>query len=371
METQDNEFTSLVKNALDFLTKSIKELEAGETKYSVINFYSGVELLLKARLLREHWCLCASDVNKMAQKQFTSGDFESIGLKEAKSRLANILGCKLSVQEENTYEKLRERRNRAVHFYHPDDLRSEKKVAIEQLVGWHFLYRRLTESWKDCFEPFLPELEKLHGAISPREEYYPSIYAEMKDEIQKKAKNRLIANCELCGQKSALTKGEVVKGVHRLDCTVCSGETFVLFLPCRKCGKLAPRTFEPANTCQWCGGVNAANLEESFKWAETTYPAAFPNAWCGDCGYTVRESVIAIDTASLCLACHAFYEHSDVGCCGYCGSRVTGLVGDRFSPGCVRCEHSFSYEESNEKAPDYMYDLAERRKYRANRRWRG
>jgi len=117
----ENEFISLVENALDFLEKSIRDLEAGESKYSVIHFYSGLELFLKARLLKEHWCLCGSDVNKIGQTQFTTGDFESIGFKEAKSRLTNILGCEFPKPEEKIYEKLRKRRNQAVHFFHPDE----------------------------------------------------------------------------------------------------------------------------------------------------------------------------------------------------------------------------------------------------------
>lgn len=363
----ENEFTSLVENALDFLQKSIRELEAGEPKYSVIHFYSGLELFLKARLLREHWCLCASDVNKIAQTQFASGDFESIGLKEAKSRLANILNCKLSGPEEKIYERLRERRNQAVHFYHPDDLGSDKKVAVEQLAGWHFLYRRLTNSWKDCFEPFQDRLAELHRTISARAEYFPSIYSELKDDLLKQARHRLIAVCEICEQQGALTKGEVAKGVHRLECAVCSGEAFALFLPCRKCGKLAPRSFERTTDCQWCECRYEGSLEESFAWAEKTHPGASPRAWCGDCGYTVKESVIEVGRASFCLACHAFYEHSGIARCDWCGDTVTGPVGDRISPGCVRCEYHLSYDDEGEVAPEYLYDRAQRRANRTLR----
>src|SRR5688572_5966325 len=117
MNENQKEFTSLVENALDFLNKSVRELKAGEAKYSVIHFYSGLELFLKARLLLEHWSLTASDVNKMAKNKFAAGDFQSIGLDEAKSRLANILGSELSPPESKVYERLRKRRNQAIHFY--------------------------------------------------------------------------------------------------------------------------------------------------------------------------------------------------------------------------------------------------------------
>jgi hypothetical protein len=135
----ETEFTCLVENAFDFVEHSMDDLEATRPKYSVINFYSGVELFLKARLLKEHWALCTSKVSKMAKSDFTPGGFESIGLNDAKDRLSNIMGCSIPKAESSVYKKLRKRRKQAVHFYQPDDLRSEKKVAVEQLSGWHFL----------------------------------------------------------------------------------------------------------------------------------------------------------------------------------------------------------------------------------------
>lgn len=38
----DTEFVSLVENALDFIDRSIDDLEQGKPKYSVINFYAGL-----------------------------------------------------------------------------------------------------------------------------------------------------------------------------------------------------------------------------------------------------------------------------------------------------------------------------------------
>ena len=43
----------LVLNGFDFLTEAIASLE-GKPKYSIINFYSAVEIFIKARLLHEH-----------------------------------------------------------------------------------------------------------------------------------------------------------------------------------------------------------------------------------------------------------------------------------------------------------------------------
>ena len=47
-------FESLTRNAFDFLERGIAEFDASP-KYSVIHFCAAVEMLLKARLLKEHW----------------------------------------------------------------------------------------------------------------------------------------------------------------------------------------------------------------------------------------------------------------------------------------------------------------------------
>ena len=49
-------FDSVVRNAIDFITTAIIELKE-KPKYSVINFYTALELFFKARVLKEHWTL--------------------------------------------------------------------------------------------------------------------------------------------------------------------------------------------------------------------------------------------------------------------------------------------------------------------------
>ena len=55
----DELFDSLVLNAFDFLERAVRELEKSP-KYSVLHFFNSIELLLKARLLKEHWALVVS-----------------------------------------------------------------------------------------------------------------------------------------------------------------------------------------------------------------------------------------------------------------------------------------------------------------------
>ena len=46
----------LTENSIDFLTEAIDGFQV-QPKYSIIHFYTAVELFLKARLLHEHWSL--------------------------------------------------------------------------------------------------------------------------------------------------------------------------------------------------------------------------------------------------------------------------------------------------------------------------
>src|SRR5256885_2670252 len=83
-------FDSLVRNALDFLLRSVGELQ--ETpKYSVIDFCAAIELFLKARLLVEHWALIYKDPKYANLISFSKADFESISMRDVISRLNNIL----------------------------------------------------------------------------------------------------------------------------------------------------------------------------------------------------------------------------------------------------------------------------------------
>ena len=51
-----SDFENLVRNGIDFLEKAMLQLE-NEPKYSVINFYTAVEIFLKAPLVHDHWTL--------------------------------------------------------------------------------------------------------------------------------------------------------------------------------------------------------------------------------------------------------------------------------------------------------------------------
>jgi hypothetical protein len=71
---QHDVFDSLARNAFDFLEREIVEFDQA-SKYSVIHLYAAVEMLLKARLMREHWSLIVSKPEQANLAKFMAGDF--------------------------------------------------------------------------------------------------------------------------------------------------------------------------------------------------------------------------------------------------------------------------------------------------------
>src|SRR4051794_21942996 len=96
-------FESLVVNAIDFLTQSAEEVES-HPKYSVIHFCAGIELLLKARLLREHWSLVVTKPGEISKRKFEEGDFESVSMRQCFERLENVCGERLQEERESFLE---------------------------------------------------------------------------------------------------------------------------------------------------------------------------------------------------------------------------------------------------------------------------
>ena len=103
MKTEDI-FDSLTKNAIDFMTTSLNELKE-RPKYSIINFYSSIELFFKARLLKEHWAIIVKNPEKANFSSFLSGDFQSVGIDDAVARLKNIAKQSITREEFHCFKK--------------------------------------------------------------------------------------------------------------------------------------------------------------------------------------------------------------------------------------------------------------------------
>ena len=122
-----DDFNLVVENAFDFFRKSIEEFDK-EPKYSVIHFHAAIELIMKARLLWEHWTLIVTRPDTANLKSFRSGDFQSVSIKDAKIRLESVVQDGLNQKEFECFFAF-DHRNRMVHFYHPGTLGNRTDLA--------------------------------------------------------------------------------------------------------------------------------------------------------------------------------------------------------------------------------------------------
>ncbi len=194
----------LVANAVDFLSRSIDEFEE-QPKFSVIHFFTAVELLLKARLLAEHWSLVVSKGQLPDLKKFQAGDFSSVSLEEAAEKLEKVVASGISKRELETFKKLRDHRNKMVHFFHEahsveQNRRLREAIATEELTAWYFLYRLLLSQWKDVFNPWRVAITQLNERLRKLQEYLEVIFEQLTGEIeQRKERGVLFVECPSCG----------------------------------------------------------------------------------------------------------------------------------------------------------------------------
>ena len=130
----------LLENAFDYILDAVQQLQGKRPskrriKYGIVHLWSGIELLIKKRLMDEHWSLIFKDINKADKKALNSGDFVSVYFDEAIKRLKNI--CEVDIGNHRAVlDKIREDRNRLEHF----QITLPKEAAISNIVkAWNFV----------------------------------------------------------------------------------------------------------------------------------------------------------------------------------------------------------------------------------------
>jgi hypothetical protein len=118
---------NLLDNGLDYVYEAVKPMSVAHDhsrhswKYSVLHLYSGIELLLKEKLKREHWSLIFQDVSSANPQNLENGDFISVYHDELAKRLRDIANVTI---DDKPIKKLRDLRNRFEHF--------EANIALDE-----------------------------------------------------------------------------------------------------------------------------------------------------------------------------------------------------------------------------------------------
>lgn len=251
----DNLFNELVKNAFVFLEKSLTQITA-EPQFSLINYYTAIELFFKARLLKEHWTLIVSEKKMPDYVAFCTGDFQSISLLECAEKITSVCGEDV-LDISKKFNTVRLHRNKAVHFFHPafaDSKDIEKnKIIEEQFEAWITLKTLLLDIWRDVFAPYKERIEKLEDKLSIHKKYLEKLYTKIKEDIAKGiTKGDEYIQCPYCGYEAFL-RGKNEAGIISYKCRVCKHKQDFLLSECVHCNETFP-IFDILQqvTCPYC-----------------------------------------------------------------------------------------------------------------------
>ncbi|MFG3369648.1 hypothetical protein ACGF0K_32405 [Streptomyces sp. NPDC048156] len=110
-----------VRNGVDYLISVVDHLTADPVgprhiKYAVLHLQAATEVLLKARLVHEHWSLVFDDPGTASERAFRSADFKSCTVGEAVTRLRNIVGITITDKDQEALAALGRDRNALQHY---------------------------------------------------------------------------------------------------------------------------------------------------------------------------------------------------------------------------------------------------------------
>lgn len=110
--------SEVVLNGLDFLERAVADLGQSppDVKDATLHLFSAIEVLIKARLIREHWTLVAVKSDGATQAKYDSGELQTVDPMSAIKRLRDVLGIAISGQREKDVDAVRMLRNRIAHF---------------------------------------------------------------------------------------------------------------------------------------------------------------------------------------------------------------------------------------------------------------
>lgn len=341
----------LVSNGVDFLARSIDELERFP-KYSVIHFYTAVELFLKARLMSEHWSLVVSKREEPDWRDFIAGDFQSVTLDEAAKRLEKVVRSGVSDQELKAFRCVGKHRNKMVHFFHEahyaTDADLHEAIAKEQLTAWYLLNRVLTDRWRDVFEPWLAQIAEIDTKLRNHRSFLQVVFDQLKPEIQKLTQEGFIfRECPSCRFVSQRHE-QITEEIYGSVCLVCGLSQRHLTIECPDCGEPVYFVDQGFAECACGKHLVPENVADVLIDDDAAHCAAREgdDSWdlgnCSDCdGY---HTVVRIgEDKYVCASC--FGEFESLQWCGWCNEPNTGDMEGSYAFGCNHCGGKIGWDD--------------------------
>lgn len=336
---------ALINNGLNFLEQAQKELSDSKPQFSLVSFWTAVELFLKVPLAHEHWSLICSRKTAPKKKSYQEGDFQSISYDETRALLRDVLEKPLSDDTHNIFDKVRKHRNRLVHFYHSDftDIQ-QKQILNEQADAWFRLNQLMRKDWRPIFgEELYQKLTRDEGRLLRTSLYYidakfRALTSKLKD--LRKAGTEIV-KCPMCNKKAGLHSvfnEDSDNSHHAIDCLVCGYVTdLYLEVTCPKCTtrQRVDRDGLPDFECQKCQyTIPRFELLDESNLSPEDRLIMGSAASCSDC--EGHETVCNFGGSYLCVDCLELHESVDT--CDYCGGVSTHIQDMSGLFGCSFCD---------------------------------
>jgi hypothetical protein len=197
-----------LENGLDYLVSAANLLagqpKAQDLKYGILHLAAGIEVLLKARLQREHWTLILAKVDEATPAKYKSGDFISISAETALRRLRDVVGVEIGDDDIACVTAILKKRNRLLHHGLVDSTEAVASVAARAL---DFLLSYI-------------DRHLIQGATPESRQVINASLAEVRDKL---SDIKAFVRVRLDSISGQLDLASAI-----LQCPVCAQETFAL-----------------------------------------------------------------------------------------------------------------------------------------------
>lgn len=343
---RDQAFANILQSASRQFRDSQADLELRPDR-SLVSFYTGLELTLKARLFSEHWALLLHDTGSFSLSDLVAGAGKTIGLDGCLQRLTTAAGIHFSRQEKTCYGAVRNHRSRIVHFFHDAHSPGAKadarlKVLVEQWRAWIYIRNRVLNDWASAFASVLEDFKVVDSKLRSNRSYLDARYQDVKSEVESRRKGGTeIVVCRTCEFDAAQVNVDDSRHPCFVSvCQVCETTNEHLRTTCPDCSGDITIDIGLVGTCSACNYTPDPSIayhvtEQARGYALSPKDSLDePEIACAECGL---PSVATIDGDLLCCNCLTWGERCSS--CSYCGQYVMDWDSEgSFLTGCCMCE---------------------------------
>ena len=213
---QDQSFKDQLSTGMEFLVTAVHDLADDVTpsklKFGLVNLVTGMEILFKVRLAREHWSLVFRNVNQADRTHLETGDFISVSLEDAIKRLSSICAIEFTREHDQAFKVARGERNGLLHLGYmrqQDRLRPVAAKTLSFLISFiseELEPNGLTEETNDLLEEIRNGLTSIQHYVTERRREVRAILA---------ASHSPIVQCPRCLEEAMTIDG------GRAKCEFC------------------------------------------------------------------------------------------------------------------------------------------------------